>query len=397
MDGTGIDDPLRTSSQPPRRRGGAVFALLAVIAGFAGGFTAGYAANDDDEASATVAAIDADGGDGSASAETASGYGAAPEEGGVATTALDAGPVMPTRQRLFKRESSSGHSVRVLRNEWPNAVPPGCAEEEGSWCPPPQCFPTQHLEVYVVGEWSITQGGAGWFPVREGASARLLGAIHPLFGDDDVMFGVIVRTAPGVRSVRFSVGDQRDEMAPIDDVAVLVVPIAAADGEPFGGWPSDARIEVVDGSGATTELRVTEPADPACIPPPPPPPTLPAPGEQPDDPAAAEADVRQLVDDVFGPETPDALERRVDDPTGLVEARDKLRERYPDQSTGESEYEVGELVFTSPTEAVFQFRAIVPDYGTLPWRIGSARLVDGEWKLTRSSVCTLFALGGITC
>src|SRR5690606_34505662 len=150
-------------------------------------------------------------------------------------------PSMPVRERLFKRTSSSGHSVRVFSNEDPRLEPPECGEE-GTWCPPPECTP-----------------------------------------------------------------------------------------------------------------------------PPPPPPPLPEPGEQPDDPAAADAAVRQVVQDVFGPETPDALERSVDDPAGLAEGRERLKERYPEQSTGNSEYEVADLVFTSPTQAVFQFRAVIPNYATLPW------------------------------
>lgn len=400
MEVTGTDDPFGSSSPPPRR-GAAVFAVLAVVAGFAGGFAAGYAANDGgDGDDATVAAV----GTGSdADVVTDDGSHRFAADGVAAATTVTTAmgempgvPSMPVRERLFKRTSSSGHSVRVFSNEDPQLEPPECGEE-GTWCPPPECSPNASIEVLAVGEWSITLGGAPWYPLRDGDVARVLGQTFPSHGDDDAVFGVIVRTAPSVQTVRLSSGGQTDEMAPIDGLAVVVVP-ATGTGSTVHGGPSDARVEVVDASGATSELtRFLPGAGPECTPPPPPPPPLPEPGEQPDDPAAADAAVRQVVQDVFGPETPDALERSVDDPAGLAEGRERLKERYPEQSTGNSEYEVADLVFTSPTQAVFQFRAVIPNYATLPWLTGSARVVDGEWMLTRDTVCTLYRLGGVTC
>src|SRR5690606_6740903 len=133
----------------------AVFALLAVIAGFAGGFAAGYVANDDDErdgAGATVAAI---GAEAVSDAASASGWARPGDDAAVATTVVGGMPEMPTRERVLKRASSSGHSVQVFRTEFPRFADPGCSDEEGVWCPPPECFPNVQLEVYVIGEWSV--------------------------------------------------------------------------------------------------------------------------------------------------------------------------------------------------------------------------------------------------
>jgi hypothetical protein len=60
-------------------------------------------------------------------------------------------------------------------------------------------------------------------------------------------------------------------------------------------------------------------------------------------------------------------------------------------------YEITDIVFTSPTAAAFYFRPVIDDYGELPRQIGGARIVDGEWKVTRATACAMFRLGGSSC
>ena len=124
--------------------------------------------------------------------------------------------------------------------------------------------------------------------------------------------------------------------------------------------------------------------------------TAPAPGPQPDDPAAADAAVRERFFAVLGQADGTSLEEGVDDATGLAARRDELRERYPEM-IGAVTYEMGDLVFTSATEATYHFRPVVPNSGAFMFQLGGARLVDGQWKLTRATVCAMFGLGGASC
>jgi hypothetical protein len=383
--------------RPRTRRGLGVLGVLAVAAGFAGGFAAGYAAHDQPsgdavEAVANPATEDAGGDASAATAERAETAGAA-----VATTAAGAGAdqaAPPVPQRLFRRDTVAGLSVRVFRSEVAVGVP-DCGEGV-EWCPPPECNPAAYLEVIVVGEWSVAHGGAPAWDLRDGP-ARVLGTVSDYYSAEP-MFGVLVRTSATASSVRLSLGDQHDEMAPVDGLAALAVADPGRRGTNIGGYPEDAVVEVVDG-GAPVEVPIIDVfrPDPACIAPPPAPPTLPAPGEQPADPGAARDAVTAVFQQAFGGDDADANARAVDDPSGLEDLRRDLRERYPDMLGGRVSYEITDIVFTSPTEAAFYFRPVITDYTEMPRQIGHARVVGGEWKVTRATVCAMFQLGGAAC
>jgi hypothetical protein len=154
---------------------------------------------------------------------------------------------------------------------------------------------------------------------------------------------------------------------------------------------------VIDASGDATELSLQSggPRDPECMPPPPGPPPLPEPGEQPADAAAQEAVIRERFAYVFGPDNMEKLVEAVDDPSGLDVLPTELKDRHP-AAIGNVEYELGELVFTSPDVAAYVFRPVVSGRA-LPWQIGGARLIDDEWMITRATVCSMYQLGGARC
>jgi hypothetical protein len=185
-------------------------------------------------------------------------------------------------------------------------------------------------------------------------------------------------------------------MTPIDGLAVLAVP--TAEYEISATYPPGAVVESVSG-GTSTALSIDDAfqADPACMPPPPAPPSLPPAGEQPSDVEAAHAAVESVFRQVFGGDDDVADVSGVDDPAGLAELREELRERYPDMLGGRVSYEITEIVFTSPTSAAYYFRPVIQDYAELPLQIGGARFVDGSWLVTRDTVCTMFQLGGVSC
>jgi hypothetical protein len=389
-------------------RGAGVLGVLAVVAGFAGGFAGGYAAHDDPDRSevqalAGDAAGDA-GGDADGTGGAAGDVGGAAEASTetVSSTALpteptgtvDWQPVLP--QRLFRRTTDNGLSVRVFFNEVLQGEQ-DCGPD-ADWCPPRACNPASYIETTVVGEWSVAQGGAPRWELAGDDAARVLGTISNWY-TDEVVFGVIVRTAPGVSFVRLTHAGHTDGMEPIDGIAVLAVPSSTVEGTTASRpYPGDAVVEAVrDGVGMPVDISGAFTTDPACMPPPPAPPSLPDPGEQPEDRAGAESAVVAVFGQAFGGDDAEANADAVDDPSGLADVRDELRERYPEMLGGRVTYEITDVVFTSPTEASYYFRPVIEDYSELPRQIGRARMIDGEWKITRATVCAMFQLGGAAC
>jgi hypothetical protein len=131
----------------------------------------------------------------------------------------------------------------------------------------------------------------------------------------------------------------------------------------------------------------------------PPPPALPPPGEQPADPAAAEAEFRaswEIVRD-FSSERTDRLEY-VDDPTGIAAAWDQLLAGQYAENAQTAVSTIRELTFTSPTEVWFRYD-IATDLVPFPNRYGIARRGDdGVWRITRDTLCQDIALApGAAC
>jgi hypothetical protein len=369
-----------------------VLGVLALLGGFAGGFAAGRAVDDDDGRDPVV--VESVGGGAAGSSEPASGA----DDGAVAATIVssggwsaapsEAGP-MPERERLFRRDTPAGLSVRVTGTDYAGD---DCVAAGGGWCPPPECVPTSFLDAWVVGEWDVAQGGAPRWALPPDRQARVLGTISSWVPGDRV-FGVFVATADDVDTVRLHLDGHRDEMAPIDGVAVLAVPDASS--ESSSPYPAGAVVEVVAGGVASAlAIDAAFTSDPACTPPPPAPPSLPSAGEQPADATAALGEVEAAFRHAFGPDPDDGV---IDDPTGLEELRVTLREKYPEMLGGRISYEISDIVFTSPTSAAFYFRPVITDYAQLPQQIGGARVVDGSWKITRDTACSMFRLGGVTC
>jgi hypothetical protein len=348
-------------------RGAGVLGVLAVVAGFAGGFAAGYAAHDDPDRSEVQALAGDAAGDAGGDADRTGG--AAGDVGGaaeastetVSSTALpteptgtvDWQPVLP--QRLFRRTTDNGLSVRGFFNEVLQGEQ-DCGPD-ADWCPPRACNPASYIETTVVGEWSVAQGGAPRWELAGDDAARVLGTISNWY-TDEVVFGVIVRTAPGVSFVRLTHAGHTDGMEPIDGIAVLAVPSSTVEGTTASRpYPGDAVVEAVrDGVGMPVDIS-----------------------------------------GAFGGDDAEANADAVDDPSGLADVRDELRERYPEMLGGRVTYEITDVVFTSPTEASYYFRPVIEDYSELPRQIGRARMIDGEWKITRATVCAMFQLGGAAC
>jgi hypothetical protein len=57
---------------------------------------------------------------------------------------------------------------------------------------------------------------------------------------------------------------------------------------------------------------------------------------------------------------------------------------------------IEEIVFVSPTEAAFVY-SLHSSGGDLAGELGGARLTEGTWKPTRTTICQDTAEGGGTC
>jgi hypothetical protein len=129
-----------------------------------------------------------------------------------------------------------------------------------------------------------------------------------------------------------------------------------------------------------------------------PPLTLPEPGEQPADTAAAEEQVRTMyltISETTLPEEERALLSQRPE-VWLAAANATTQTQYWDL-VQEIREEVDEVVFVSPTHAVFRFQLVSDDPIVPREHIGEALLLDGRWVMAIATSCELFSLVGVTC
>ena len=87
---------------------------------------------------------------------------------------------------------------------------------------------------------------------------------------------------------------------------------------------------------------------------------------------------------------------RIDDPSGVAEAREQVRNGGFEEAAANASAIVEELVFTSPEEAWFRYR-IETTSGTFGQRFGIARNIEGTWKITRDTICQDLSMAGGDC
>jgi hypothetical protein len=388
-------------------------ALVALVVGAAAGFVGGRLSTGSGDDSTTLEAVGADAGAGAAF-DTPAAAGST-LDGSPATTAAGGAfssmggqpafeePSMPA-ERLFKR-TAGGAELRVTR-----AAGPRCT---GEGCPPPECLPVGFVTVIAIEEWDVGGGGASMWAEPEGP-ARIIGTVvasGSLSGSASTSFlgGLIVQTSRDVARVRLidPRGGVLDEMAPVGGIAVVVTRITTASTLRGPIERLDAVVESLDAAGrvlarssydelangpskaCVDRMRPPSSSPPATVAPPKP--ALPAPGEQPADRASAERAVRAAFDAALGGRGTAEANANIDDPDGLQEARDASAKAFPQYAEpGTVRFVLDELVFTGPTRASYSYRAVVSADGmVLLSNIGTARLVDGRWLITRATMCQI--------
>ncbi len=308
---------------------------------------------------------------------------------------------------LAERITESGAMVRAhLGETWPlEEFSEGGFGWPGGWQPPAWCFESGQVRIALGGAEStgtsiIDVGSVSWW--NEPFNGRAVSALTMGLTDANPYRVVFVQAPPSVTEVSVTFGDgATDSTAPTDGVALLAVPglDPVVGAEP--GWippPRDFEVTFVepDQEPSTVSGDRTGYQDPefqaSCSPPPP---ALPEPGEQPADPAAEEQAVIDLMTAVYSDDD-DGNDERFDDPTGIAEAREEVRQSGYEEAAANAVAVVEELVFSSPTEAWFRYR-IETTTGIFSERYGIAVNIDGTWKITRETICQDLALAGGNC
>lgn len=280
--------------------------------------------------------------------------------------------------------------VRVLRGEpWDEGEP----WSEDGWTPAKFCWPTAESRITIDGPDLVDVSGFGWF--EELFGGLQVSPVEAGWSDGRPLRILQIQTTPDVSAATVVWDDGlTDTTEIVDGVGVLLV-----DGELV--WEHDYTLDVTDASGtrSLTKSDLEYYDDPdyraGCNPPPP---SLPAAGEQPADPAAAEAALLErwnLLWDglVSSDDKPDDL---LDDNTGIDAATEAVYAGSFAESAESAEHVIEELVFTAPTEAWFRY-GIDTINGYFGERYGIATLTETGWQFRRDMVCNDLALAGGHC
>jgi len=256
------------------------------------------------------------------------------------------------------------------------------------------CVPAGELYVGVRTDAAVGQVRELRYDEVPGGTVVASGGVVGI-AEGEPRWVVVAQVAPGVSDVRATFPDgHRDHLAPVDGVAVLTARVDDGfDLATLDTTASPLRIEAVDSRDVVAAKTVSVAG--TCVPT-----RLPAPGaEQPADPAAARAAVESAWSTVFlSPLTDTAPLDAIDDPRGVAAARTALAGRYPPGTLEGTVNAVTDLVFTDPSTAVVRYAIQVPKLGyDRQGDLGEVRLVDGRWKVTRATVCALYAQGGVPC
>jgi len=118
----------------------------------------------------------------------------------------------------------------------------------------------------------------------------------------------------------------------------------------------------------------------------------------PADPVAAESAVREAFAAVYAgaSSVPDRLVR-IDDPSGVAAAIGRAAVGEFGTQLTISTTQVDQVAFTSPTTADVIYSVLAGPEALVNQALGSSRLVDGVWKVTRATVCGDLERVGAPC
>ncbi len=86
----------------------------------------------------------------------------------------------------------------------------------------------------------------------------------------------------------------------------------------------------------------------------------------------------------------------IEDPDSLKQAQETTRSNFP-EAVNTVTVTVGEIVFTSKTEAALYFELKYTGGALFGQQIGYAKLIDGTWKISHDTMCMVLGWGGGMC
>ena len=121
-------------------------------------------------------------------------------------------------------------------------------------------------------------------------------------------------------------------------------------------------------------------------------------GRAPDSPEEARVGVTNAFGIVYDGSKPQEERLKfIDDPTGVDAAFQQAASGPFAEQASASRVVIAGVEFTSAVMATVQYEVRSQGTVTLPSRVGTARWVDGSWKVTRDTVCGDLAEAGATC
>lgn len=374
----------------------AIAAIVALLAGSVG-YLVGSEVADDDAESVVAAGTPSDADQGEGEGDEPAGSGAGAGIGGPWGDGYGSQLVQP----LIARTAADGTQVRAVELRWDTTGAPEVPEP--AWEPPDECVSVAGLEIALLTD---TYGAMGWSEVFTDlrAPVEVWGSGwtgHHTLGS--VVFAVVRTTDDAVAVRLLHEGRRVDEMAPEDGWAIVAAQLPATTVPPLtpeGAPDVDAEIEVVGADGSVVLRRSAFEIDspfelPECQPPPPGLPADVRPAGEAD--AAAVDAIGVAYAGVFGRPRDETVDPRpfLQDGDRLDDAfLEGLRESVGDFAIQEITVNIIETGFIDDATAVVVFELQGAPIG---WQYGEAVEVDGEWKVSSQTFCSLVGMVGAVC
>jgi hypothetical protein len=317
-----------------------------------------------------------------------------------------AGPsdyVGPPLEEVLSRTTDTGIVIHAYAwpdggRHWPVAGTPG-------WVPAPWCNPSGSLRISMRLDHAVSIGHGSTYTEPFGGIS-----VQPQvagYAEGTPFTVLVVQAAPDVDSVAATFADGTvDSVAMTNGLALLAAPTAPAHEEmvwtdvPPAGPAYTLTLhrgaDVVEVASADVPFPTEDDYRSGCEPPT----ELPEPGAQPADPAAAEQAVRETfaaVFDITGRAEGDRTWlQHLDSDEGVEDAIEVVLGGSFGSAAQSADYTMGDLVFTSPTEAWFTYD-LFANSNDFSGRFGYAVDIDGTWKLSRGVICQDLALAGGYC
>ncbi|MGZ4690733.1 MAG: hypothetical protein ACXVIM_05895 [Acidimicrobiia bacterium] len=352
-------------------------------------------------------------------------------DGGVASYTIASEPGLQL-EKLFHRTGADDIVIRAFVTK----IGGGNMCQGNGWCPPADCFPDGLITGQLNTEAAVGVAHGGHYGAVTSPVKVVGNGVFGANGEGSPARWVIAQASDKAAKVRVTFdGGGSDEMAPVDGVVVLA---ALTDTAKTGGtiesldssgtvlghadvgigpagmtWGNVAILQSGESVTTATTIAPTAVAPPAAGVGPngtvvtpgsrsecqPPPPSLPTPGVQPQDAAAARAEVIQAFETAYSGTADDtAKAAAVEDSGSLKDVMAKADSGPYAQQVKDASAKVTDVVFTSPTEAAVRYDIDIKNYSSnFTDRIGKALFVDGRWKVAKVTVCADISLAGVTC